>query len=314
MNMNFTQLGKDGPKVSVIGIGTWQVGDISWGKDVSEANSIDAIKRAHELGVNFIDTAEVYGDGRSEKIVGSAIRELVRDEIVVATKVSGKHLRYEDVINACEGSLKRLKLKEIDLYQVHWPDPFEQVPLSHTMKAMEKLYKQGKIRAVGVCNFAVRDLKEATSILSHAQIVSNQVRVNMLQHDSNEEVLGYCKSEGISVIAWSPLGQGALTGKYQPEKKPSDEMRSDNALFKDSNFQQIQKLILILRDIANGRNKTVPQIVLNWLITRLNVIPIPGAKSAQQAEQNAGAVSWKLAKQEFDLIEEVLKKIHINTF
>src|SRR5271157_20002 len=314
MSMEYVRLGKGGPKVSVIGMGSWQMGDATWGKDVNEENSIAAIKRSLELGVNFIDTAELYGDGRSEGIIGKAIKDVDRNGMVMATKVSGKHLRYNDVIKACEGSLKRLGLKEIDLYQVHWPDPFEQVPLHHTMKAMEQLQKEGRIKAIGVSNFAVRDLKEAMSLLSHSEIVSDQVRLNMLQRDSEEEVLQFCREERISVIAWSPLGQGLLTGKYGFDRKPMDEMRSDNKLFTESNLREESKLLEVLHSIANSRKKTVSQIALNWLMTQRKVIPIPGAKNPTQAEQNAGATGWKLNKQEAQRIGEVLDKIRIDSF
>ena len=312
--MEYVRLGKSGPKISVIGIGTWQVGEISWGQDVKEEESIDAILRAHELGVNFIDTAEAYGGGHSEEIVGKAIKKLDREEVVLATKVVGGHLRYNDVIKACEGSLKRLGLKEIDVYQVHWPDPWDQVPLRHTMKAMEDLYKQGKIRAVAVSNFAVRDLEEARSLLSSTDIISDQVRYNMLQRDVEEEVIPYCRKEGIAIIAWSPLAQGALTGKYTLENKPSDEIRSRNKVFTDSNLRQASKLITVLRNIADSRNKTIAQVAINWLIMQPGVIPIPGAKNPVQAEQNAGATGWKLTKQELAKIEETLKGAEIDYF
>jgi myo-inositol catabolism protein IolS len=312
--MDHTRLGKKGPKISVIGLGAWQADNVSWGKEVNEKDSIEAIKRSLELGVNFVDTAELYGRGHSEEIVGRAIKGFNRDEIVVASKVSGKHLRYQDVMRACKGSLGRLGLKKIDVYQVHWPDPWEQVHMRHTIKAMEDLYKQGKIGAVGVSNFAVRDLKEARSLLSSTDIVSNQVRCNILQQEVKEEVLHYCRKEGISVIAWSPLAQGVLTGKYTVKKKPIDEVRSENKLFKDSNLRQASKIVAVLRDIAASRNKAISQVALNWLITQLTVIPIPGAKDSKQAEQNAGAAGWKLATKEAGQIAEVANKIQIDYF
>ena len=136
----------------------------------------------------------------------------------------------------------------------------------------------------------------------------------MLQREIEEEVLPYCRKEGISIIAWSPLAQGVLTGKYTVDNKPTDEVRSRNKLFKDSNLQQTTKLISVLRNIADSRNKTIAQVALNWLITQLGVIPIPGAKNPRQAEQNSGATDWKLTKQELAKIEEVLKEIEIDYF
>ncbi|MCI4438955.1 aldo/keto reductase, partial [archaeon] len=185
--MEYVNLGKSGIKVSIIGLGAWQASGKTWGADVEDENIVKAIRRAYELGINFIDTAEAYGNGHSEEVVGKAIKEIGRENLVIATKVHGAHLRYNELLKAAEHSLKRLGIKEIDLYQVHWPDPWEQIPLKHTMRAMEQLYKEGKIRAIGVSNFAVRDLEEARKHLSVTDIVSNQVRYNMLQREIEEE-------------------------------------------------------------------------------------------------------------------------------
>jgi myo-inositol catabolism protein IolS len=312
--LNPVQLGSSGLQISSIGVGTWQIGDGMWGRGTEEKTFIEALLRSFELGMNFIDTAEIYNDGNSERIIGQAIQKWNRDEIVIATKVSGNHLRPRDVIEACERSLQRLGVKEIDVYFVHWPDPWDQVPLRHTMKAMETLYKRGKIRAIGVSNFAVRDLEEARSYLSSTDIVSNEVRCNMLQRDVEEEVLPYCRREGIQAIAYSPLAQGALTGKYAFDSIPPDEIRTQNILFAESNFRQISKLIVVLREIADSRNKNVAQVALNWLNTKLGAVPIPGAKNIQQAEQNAGAMGWELAKPELSRIEGILKDIEIDYF
>ena len=158
--MERVELGRSGIRVSQIGLGMWQAGGSQWGADVNDGDCAAAMARAVELGVNLIDTAEVYGQGHSEEVVGRAIQDVGRENVVVATKVAGHHLRPDDVVRACKGSLKRLGIREIDVYQVHWPDPWEQVPLSRTMRALERLHKDGSIRAIGVSNFAVRDLDE----------------------------------------------------------------------------------------------------------------------------------------------------------
>jgi len=215
--MEVVRLGRSDIKVSKIGMGVWQAsGD--WKGDDNEITK--AIEQSYELGVNFFDTAEVYGDGRSERIVGRALREIGRDNFVVATKVYGDHLRYDELLKAAMASLARLGLREIDLYQVHWPDPWKQIPLKHTMRALEKLYQEGRVRAIGVSNFAVRDLEEARSSLSKAEIVSDQVRYNIVQREVEEEVIPYAKREGITILAYSPLAQGVLTGKYTVRKIP----------------------------------------------------------------------------------------------
>ncbi len=312
--MQYVSLGNTGIKVSVIGIGTWQAGGKFWGSDVSDEAIIKALIKAHALGINLIDTAEAYGDGHSEEVVGKAIREIGRDNVVVATKVHGGHLHHDDLIKAAENSARRLGVSEIDLYQVHWPDPWEQVPLRETMKAMETLYKRGLIRAVGVSNFAVRDLKEAREHLSSVDIASNQVRYNMLQREIEEEVLPYCKRENITILAWSPLAQGALTGKYGLGKKPSDEVRRGNKIFSDANLAELAKLIPTLEGIAKARKKTISQVALNWLVEKGGVIPIPGAKNEEQAEENAGAAGWSLTEDELSRIDRALSTVKINYY
>src|SRR5438128_11587319 len=199
--MDYVALGRGGPKVSAIGLGMWQAGGKAWGSDVRDADCRKAMERAVELGINLVDTAEAYGDGHSETVMSRAIKNVGRDNVFVATKVGGWHLRADDVEKACAASLKRLGVREIDLYQVHWPDPWSQVPLRETMKALEALHRAGRIRNIGVSNFAVRDLTEARSHLSRADIASNQVLYNMLQLDAEAEVLPYYKPDGNPILA-----------------------------------------------------------------------------------------------------------------
>ncbi len=296
--MDCSDLGKSGIRVSAIGMGMWQASGAIWGTDVTDESCIQAVVRSSGLGVNLVDTAEAYGDGHSEEVLGKAIKRVDREKLIVATKVNGSHLRYDDVLKACEMSLRRLGIKQVDLYQVHWPDPWQQIPLKHTMKAMEKLYDEGKIRAVGVSNFAVRDLEEARSILSHAEIVSDQVRYNLINRQIEEEVLPYCSREKITILAYVPLAQGALTGKYSEDFKPTDQVRKDNKAFSDHNLREIAGLLKVLQGMANKRGKTVAQVALNWILSHPGVIPIPGAKNAEQAEQNAGAAGWSLTQDE----------------
>src|SRR5207247_2160123 len=210
--MEYVSLGRGGPDVSAVGLGMWQAGGKAWGSDGRDADWQRAMERAVELGINLVDTAEAYGDGHSEKVMSKAIKNVGRDHVFIATKVGGWHLRGDDVKKACAASLKRLGVREVDLYQVHWPDPWSQVPLRETMKALEALHRAGKIRNIGVSNFAVRDLKEARSHLSRVDIVSNQVRYNMLPRAIEAEALPYCKREGIGILAWRPIVQGMRPG------------------------------------------------------------------------------------------------------
>src|SRR3989442_11050440 len=194
--MDYVPLGRGGPKVSEVGIGMWQAGGKAWGSDVRDADCQRAMERAVELGINLVDTAEAYGDGHSEKVMSKAIKNVGRDHGFIATKVGGWHLRGDDVKKACAASLQRLGVREVDLYQVHWPDPWSQVPLRETMKALEALHPTDRIRNIGVSNFAERDLEEAPSPLSRADLASHHVRDNMVQREVEAEPLPYFKPEG----------------------------------------------------------------------------------------------------------------------
>jgi len=312
--MDYVELGRHGPKVSAIGIGMWQAGGKAWGSDVRDADCRQAMERAVELGINLVDTAEAYGDGHSEKVMSRAIRNVGRDNVFVATKVGGWHLRPDDVRKACVASLKRLGIRNIDLYQVHWPDPWSQVPLRATMKALEALHRAGKIHHIGVSNFAVRDLEEARSHLSRADIASNQVRYNMLQRDVEAEVVPYCRKEGIAILAWSPIGKGVLSGKYHDGKRPKDRVRAEEDLFKPANLRASAPLVRELRKIGRRRGRTPAQVALAWLRRHPHVVPIPGAKRPAQAEENAGAAGWSLSSAEVRVLQGILRRTHLDTF
>ncbi len=312
--MEKTTLANSGIEVSHLGLGMWQAGGQPWGEDFKDEDCVAAIHRAHELGVTLIDTAEAYGGGHSEEIVGQAVREIGRDTVVVATKVSGSHLRYEDVLKACEGSLKRLALDSVDIYQVHWPDPWQQVPLEETMRALERLYKEGKIRAIGVSNFAVRDLEEARSALSTTDIVSNQVQYSLLHQEVEKQVLPYCRQEGITILAWSPLAKGALTGKYTVQNKPQDPLRKDHTLFANQNLEAALGLLRVLEAIGRSHDRTTSQVALNWLLSKEIVIPIPGAKRPGHVESNVGATGWKMSSEELKRLEDAASKVKVDRF
>ncbi len=301
-----------GLKVSAIGIGCWQA-STDW-SSTNDDNIIMALRKSYELGVNLIDTAEVYGNGHSETVVSRAVKEIGRENLTIATKVAAPHLRYDEVQKACDASINRLGVKEIDLYQVHWPDPWEQVPLRHTMRALEKLYTEGKIKAIGVSNFAVRDLEEARAHLSKTDIVANQLRYNLLQREIEEEVLPYCRRNNIAILAWSPLGQGVLTGRYRHENRPRDVARNGNRLFSAHNTENTEKLLVVLTEIGKRHGKTMAQVALNWLTRSPVVVPIPGATSQRQAQENAGSVGWRLSDQELSEIERAYTGLRIEYY
>jgi aryl-alcohol dehydrogenase-like predicted oxidoreductase len=312
--MELVVLGRSGGAVSAIGTGTWQAGDDTWGPDVNDRDCIAAIVRATELGMTLVDTAENYGRGHSEEVVGKAIRKAGRGKIFVATKVSDHHLRPVDVGKACAASARRLGIRHIDLYQVHWTDPYDQVPLRRTMRAMERLEREGKVEHIGVSNFAVRDLEEARSALSRTDIVSNQVQYNLLHRNIEEEVLPYCRRERISILAYSPLARGALTGKYRPTKRPSDSVRARDVFFRAANLRRIRRLTDAMDRIAKRRGKTMAQVALAWLRSHPGVIPIPGAKRPAQAEQNAGGAGWSLRRGERTTLDRASDRVRLDTF
>ncbi len=312
--MDRVELGNSGIKVSRIGLGMWQAGGKNWGKDVNDRDCVAAMVRAQERGVNLIDTAEVYGEGHSEEVVGRAVKQIGRDNVVIATKVAGYHMRERDVERACRASLRRLGVKEIDLYQVHWPDPWDQVPFAEGFRALERLWKRGLVRAIGVSNFAVRDLEDARARLRAADIVANQVRYNLLQTEIEAEVLPYCRQERITVLAWSPLAQGVLADTYRVGRVPRDSIRKQNDLFSPKNLREAGKLLRALRKVAKAHRRNVAQVALNALSKDPIVVPIPGAKRPSQAEENAAAVSFDLTPAERRAIEAAAQSTRVETF
>lgn len=308
--MEYTTLGSSDLRVSKVGLGTWQFGTEAWGfgADFSERDALAAVEKALELEINLIDTAEVYGEGRSEELVGRAIKGK-RDRVVIATKVSGGHLRAQDLIKACEGSLKRLGIETIDLYQIHWPSAY--VPLEETMAALERLIDQGKVRYAGVSNFPVPLLKEAQRHFKH-KIVANQVRYNLLQRDSEKELLPYCREQGITLIAYSPLAQGLLTGKYDEQNQPSDRVREGNPLFRGENLRQTLGVVSVLKEIGAAHGKSPAQVALRWLIDREGVVAIPGAKRPEQVEANAGALGWPLSPEERARLDGLTRNLELS--
>lgn len=307
------ELGRSGVKASPIGVGTWQWGSKIWGygRSYGEREVEEAFEAALENGVNFFDTAEIYGDGASERILGRLIRDR-REEVVVATKLWPTRLTRRGVRRALERSLERLGTSYVDLYQVHWYNPL--LPLGRLMRVLEELWSEGKIRAIGVSNFTLEQLQRARETLSHTDIASNQVRYNLIEREAEERLLPYCRREGVTLIAYSPLAQGLLTGKYGVGKVPRDPARRLNPLFTPSALRRVTPLIEVLREIAERRNKTVTQIALNWLIKEHSVTAIPGVKNRRQAEEVAGAMGWRLSQMELEEIEQAAKPIKLSRF
>ncbi|RLI06580.1 aldo/keto reductase [Candidatus Bathyarchaeota archaeon] len=300
--MEYKRIGKSDLRVSSLGIGA------AFRSGITES-SPKIIRKALDLGINLIDTAEIYHKGMSEKVVGEAIRDR-RDEVVVKTKVARDHLKYDDVLKAADGSLKRLGVNMIDLYLVHHPNP--NVPVEETMKAMEKLVDEGKVRYIGVSNFDDSLIKKAQEALSRHEIVANEVKYNLIEREIEENLLPYCKKEGISIIAYSPLARGLLTGRFGEDFEiPKGHWRKRDPLFQEPNFSKALELVKVLRKIAGIHDKTVGQVALNWLASKPEVIPIFGVSSISQVEENCGAVGWKLNDEDLQMIETACKKLSL---
>jgi diketogulonate reductase-like aldo/keto reductase len=274
-------LGRTGEKIAAIGLGTWGIGGGMMPNYSADKQAIEAIRHAVKLGMNHIDTAEIYGGGHAEELVGEAIKEFARDDIFIASKVWHTNLRYDDVLKACERSLKRLQTSYIDLYYIHWPNP--SIPLSETMRALERLYDEGKIRYIGVSNFSASLVEEARSCLSHADIVADQVEYSLYERSIERDLMPYCLREGITIVAYSPLGQGKLARELH-------DGRSRRAR--------------ILMEIAKRYSKTPIQVALNWVIWHEHVITIPKSIRREHLEENAEAAGWKLDEKDYKLLAE----------
>lgn len=310
--MEYVELGKSDLKVSRIGLGTLQFAP-AWIGDKEVMKSV--ANSALDNGINFIDTAERYGLGISETIIGDTIKERGdRDDLVIATKVSLIHLRYKDVIKAAEESLKRLQTGVIDLFQIHAPSCY--APTSETMKAMDELLKKGKVRYVGLSNYPVCRTREAIDCLKNGDIISNQLEYSVQMRDIEHEILPFLREAGIVTIAYSPLAMGILTGKYDETTEiPREDPRIGDPLFKNSeNLGHVQPVISMMRGIAEVHEATVAQVALNWLLRFDDVFPIPGAKSPEQVESNVNAAKWKLTEEEWNRITAASDKLDLNFF
>ena len=265
--MEYRTLGRTGEKISTVGMGTWKIGVYS---GLSErAEQVRALRLGIELGCNLIDTAEMYANGRSEEVIAEAVGDL-REAVFIASKVSPENLHHDDVIAACNRSLKRLGTRYIDLYQVHWPNPA--IPIRETMSAMEDLVREGKVRYVGVSNFSVRQTKEAEIALPKSELVSNQVEYSLANRSAEARILPYCEKEGLTLIAYTPLAKGRV---------PKE---------------------LIPRAICAKYNVTPIQVMLNWVTRSESVVAIPKSADVKHIEENMSSVACRFLDEEYSEI------------
>ena len=263
--MELKPLGNTGVMVPEIGLGVWRY-----------SGGVEPLHRGIELGAFLIDTAEIYG---TEDVVGQAVKG-IRDRVFIATKVSGAHLRYDDVRRAAEASLRRLETPYIDLYQIHWPNSY--IPIKETMRAMEALVDAGLVKYIGVSNFSVNELREAQAAMSKYPIVSNQVLYNLNRRQIERDLLPYCLTQHITIIAYTPLDDGRLATR---------------SWFQRSRGMQA------LEQVAAQVQKTLAQVALNWCTSRPNVITIPKSNSLGRIVENCQASGWRLSQAQIQFLD-----------
>ena len=327
--MEYRKLGETDLECSVITFGAWAAGGWMWGGN-EKNDAVAAIKASFDLGVTSIDTAPVYGQGESEEIVGRAINGISRDKIQLLTKYGmrwdlkkgdfamksknnqGKEIeiyRYagkESIIRECEDSLRRLETDYIDLYQIHWPD--STTPVSESMEALQRLIEQGKVRYAGVCNFNAEQMAEAEKTI---RLASNQVPYSMVKRGIETEVVPYCIHNRKSIIAYSPLERGLLTGKMHPGYKFNEgDHRANLRFFTDQNMLLTSQFLEKIKPLAEEKGCSLSQLVLRWTLARPGItIALAGARNAEQAVSNARSVEFTLSGEEIRSINEKLEEL-----
>ena len=276
MDLEYRELGKTGEKIPAVGLGTWAIGG-GMGADRSrDRDGVDALRLGLGLGMTLIDTAEMYGAGHSEEVVSMVLRDWQKP-VFLASKVSPSHFAYDDVLRSARKSLDRLGVKSMDLYQLHWPN--SRIPISETMRALEKLVHDGLTRHIGVSNFSVEQMQEAQAALSKERIVSNQVEYSLVDRSIEKQILPYCKNERVTVIAYSPLGQGKIPNGRGASYK-------------------------VLDRIAAEHRKSRSQVALNWVLRHESVVTIPKAIDQDHVKENASVVGWGLSGDDYESLDK----------
>ncbi len=331
--MKYRTLAGTDLELPVITFGAWAAGGWMWGGS-DRNDAIKAIQASYELGVNAIDTAAVYGQGESEEIVGEAVKDIPRDKVYILTKFgmrwdldqpkgdfafkskdnSGADIdvyRYagkESIILECENSLKRLGTDYIDLYQIHWPD--STTPIQESMEAVAQLIKDGKIRYAGVSNYSAEQMEEA---VKHVNIVSDQVPYSMIKRDIEKTLVPWCLDNNKSILAYSPMERGLLTGKIKPGHQFAEgDHRANLYYFRDENITKTNGFLKSIQPIADEKGISLSQLVLLWTLEQPGItIALAGARNAEQAVQNAKAADVVITNEEVDQITQSLNTLKL---
>jgi aryl-alcohol dehydrogenase-like predicted oxidoreductase len=312
--MRYAELGQQpagvpAKRISKIGLGTWQFGGRDWDYGDDYVQQIDAmVQRALDCGITLFDTAEVYAFGRSETLLGQALQQAGAPESAfVATKILPVFPVSGVVQQRAVASAARLGVRTLDLYQVHQPNPV--IRDGTTMAGMRRLQDAGLVGQVGVSNYSLARWRSAESALGRP-VLSNQVRYNLVQRGPEDDLLPYARNHGRLVIAYSPLAQGFLSGRYDAGHRPANRVRRLNPLFLPENLERGAVLIDRLRELARAHDATPSQIALAYVIHRPEVVAIPGASSVEQVESNARAADIRLADDEYTALNDAARDFH----
>ncbi|UCG59227.1 MAG: aldo/keto reductase [Phycisphaerales bacterium] len=315
--MQYRQLGNTELKLTTVGLGTWAMGgpwQFGWGPQ-DDGEAIAAIIAALDNGINWIDTAPAYGLGHAEELVGKALKQTEHNPII-ATKCSllwnerrekVSCLKKDSIHRECEASLKRLGIETIDLYQMHWPEPEEDV--EEGWGAMIELVEAGKVRYIGVSNFNVEQIRRVKKM---HPVASLQPPYSMLHREPEDELLAYCSENKVGVVAYSPMQRGLLTGKFSQERLsglPIDDHRRRHPDFHGPQFAATLELVEALKEIAGSNGRTCAQLAISWVLRRNEVTSaIVGARKPAQIVETAPASDWDLSKEDIEQIEQLLAK------
>jgi aryl-alcohol dehydrogenase-like predicted oxidoreductase len=296
------------PRLSKIGLGTWQFGSTEWGygKGYAGREARDIVRRAVELGVTLFDTAEIYGLGRSERILGEALGD-ERASVFLATKLFPALPLAPIVEQRAVASANRLGARHLDLYQVHWPNPL--VSDGTIMRGMSALQRVGLVGEVGVSNYPLARWQAAEKALG-GRVLSNQVRYSLVDRAPEQDLLPFAAKAGRVVIAYSPLAQGLLSGRYDRANRPANRVRTGNPLFLPENLDRAGALIGALREVAEAHDATPAQVALAWVIRHPAVTAIPGASSVEQLESNVAAAEIELSDAEYAALSAAADRFH----